>query len=150
MSIPEASQLILQAGSIGCGGEVFILDMGNPIKIIDIANQLIRLSGFRPNDDIGIEITGARPGEKKKEELSLPSEKLDNTKHDKIFVLSDSDIKDQVLDTILDDLKILKQDINGKSASEMRIILAKILPDYNPDNYRKDAGFMKIKNKAEA
>ncbi len=150
MSIPEASQLILQAGSIGSGGEVFILDMGNPIKIIDIANQLIRLSGFRPNHDIGIEITGARPGEKKKEELSLPTEKLDNTKHDKIFVLSDSDIKDKVLDNVLDDLKVLKENINRKSASELRIILAKILPDYEPENYRKGVGFIEIKNKAEA
>ena len=71
MSIPEASQLILQAGSLGIGGEVFILDMGEPIKIIDIANELIRLSGFEPELDISIEVTGKRPGEKKIEELFL-------------------------------------------------------------------------------
>ena len=65
MSIPEASQLILQAGSFGIGGEIFILDMGSPIRIIDIANQLIRLSGFEPEKDIEIKVTGARPGEKK-------------------------------------------------------------------------------------
>ena len=64
MSIPEASQLILQAGSFGIGGEIFILDMGSPIRIIDIANQLIRLSGFEPEKDIEIKVTGARPGEK--------------------------------------------------------------------------------------
>ena len=65
MSIPEASQLILQAGSFGIGGEIFILDMGSPIRIIDIANQLIRLSGFEPEKDIEIKVTGARPGEKR-------------------------------------------------------------------------------------
>ena len=69
MSIPEASQLILQAGSLGLGGEVFILDMGDPIKIIDIANELIRLSGYEPDLDIEVQFTGTRPGEKKIEEL---------------------------------------------------------------------------------
>ena len=65
MSIPEASQLILQAGSLGKGGEVFILDMGKPVKILDLAKDLIRLSGFEPDKDIAIVTTGARPGEKK-------------------------------------------------------------------------------------
>ena len=88
MSIPEASQLILQAGSLGVGGEIFILDMGKTIKIIDLALDLIKLSGYEP-EQIPIEITGSRPGEKKIEELSLPTEKLDSTKHDKIFVLND-------------------------------------------------------------
>ena len=70
MSIPEASQLILQAGSLGLGGEIFILDMGDPIKIIDLAADLIRLSGFDA-DDIPIKIIGSRPGEKKTEELQI-------------------------------------------------------------------------------
>ena len=87
MSIPEASQLILQAGSLGEGGEIFILDMGKTIKIMDLALELIRLSGYEPKD-FPIEITGSRPGEKKIEELSLPSERLDRTKHEKIFVLN--------------------------------------------------------------
>ena len=65
MSIPEASQLILQAGSLGVGGEIFILDMGSPVKIIDLAHDLIRLSGYS-SEEISIEITGTRPGEKKK------------------------------------------------------------------------------------
>ena len=86
MSIPEASQLILQAGSLGKGGEVFILDMGTPIKIMDLASDLIRLSGY-DSEDIKIEIIGARPARKKTEELSNPSENLDSTKHEKIFVL---------------------------------------------------------------
>ena len=107
MSIPEASQLILQAGSLGIGGEVFILDMGDPIKIIDIASELIRLSGYEPELDIPIEFTGTRPGEKKIEELSLPTEHLDKTKHDKIFVLNDPDITNEATSKIIAGIKDL-------------------------------------------
>ena len=85
MSMPEAAQLILQAGSIGDGGEVFVLDMGEPIKILDIANELIRLSGFEPELDIPISFIGARPGEKKIEELIQDNEKVQKTKHEKIM-----------------------------------------------------------------
>ena len=97
MSIPEASQLILQAGGLGNGGEIFILDMGKTIKIIDLASDLIRLSGYEPGNDISIEITGTRPGEKKIEELSLDSENLDKTKHDKIFVLKNGKILKRII-----------------------------------------------------
>ena len=115
MSIPEASQLILQAGAIGSGGEVFILDMGKPIKILDIANELIKLSGFEPIVDIDIKITGSRPGEEKIEELSLPDEKLDNTTHDKIFVLKNSDLNDSLLSPEFgSDIKKLLNNIEGK------------------------------------
>ena len=96
MSIPEASQLILQAGSLGLGGEIFILDMGDPIKIIDLAADLIRLSGFDA-DDIPIKIIGSRPGEKKTEELSNQLENLDKTKHDKIFVLDNFEELSEIL-----------------------------------------------------
>ena len=106
MSIPEASQLILQAGSLGSGGEVFILDMGKPIKIIDIANELIRLSGFEPDIDIPVLITGTRPGEKKVEELALPNEELDKTKHKKIFVLNDSKIQYENNKNLFNKIKI--------------------------------------------
>ena len=86
MTIPEASQLVLQAGAMGNGGEIFILDMGNPVRILDLARDLITLSGFRPGDDIAIEFTGMRPGEKLFEELSTDSEHADKTKHPKIFI----------------------------------------------------------------
>src|SRR5690606_3798460 len=86
MTIPEACQLVLQAGSMGEGGEIFVLDMGEPVKIVDLARDLIRLSGFRPDEDIAIEFTGMRPGEKLFEELSTDAEHADKTRHPKIFV----------------------------------------------------------------
>ena len=86
MTIPEAVQLILQAGVIGGKGEIFILDMGDPVKILDLARDLIRLSGLRPDNDIKIEFTGIRPGEKIFEELVYAQEEKGRTLHDKIFV----------------------------------------------------------------
>ncbi|NNE64962.1 MAG: polysaccharide biosynthesis protein [Pyrinomonadaceae bacterium] len=86
MTIPEASQLVLQAGAIGEGGEIFILDMGNPVKIVDLAEDMIRLSGLKPYEDIQIEFTGIREGEKLYEELEITGEDLLRTKHPKIFI----------------------------------------------------------------
>lgn len=86
MTIEEASQLVLQAAGIGQGGEIFILDMGKPVKILDLATDLITLSGLRVGEDIEIVFTGARPGEKLFEELSVAAEKADRTRHPKIFV----------------------------------------------------------------
>ncbi len=86
MTIPEAVQLVIQAGAMAEGGEIFVLDMGQPVKIMDLAKNLIRLSGFEPYEDIDIEITGLRPGEKLYEELLMNEEGLKSTKHNKIFV----------------------------------------------------------------
>lgn len=86
MTIPEAVQLVIQAGSMAEGGEIFALDMGQPVKIMDLAKNLIRLSGFEPYEDIDIEITGLRPGEKLYEELLMNEEGLQATKHNKIFI----------------------------------------------------------------
>jgi len=86
MLIPEAVQLILQAGAYGSGGEIFVLDMGKPVKILDLANDLIRFSGLRPNQDIKIEFVGLRPGEKLYEELLSAEEGLSKTVNQKIFV----------------------------------------------------------------
>jgi FlaA1/EpsC-like NDP-sugar epimerase len=86
MTIPEACQLILQAGAMGGGGEIFVLDMGEPVKIVDLARDLIKLSGLVPGEDIEIKFTGIRPGEKLFEELSTTDERADKTKHPKIFV----------------------------------------------------------------
>jgi FlaA1/EpsC-like NDP-sugar epimerase len=86
MTIPEASQLVLQAGAMGRGGEIFFLDMGQPVRIADLARDLITLSGLRPGEDVEIEFTGMRPGEKLFEELSVDSEHADGTRHPKIFV----------------------------------------------------------------
>ena len=87
MTIPEAAQLILQTGSMGEGGEIFILDMGSPVKILDLARDLIRLSGFEPEEDIEIKFIGLRPGEKLYEELITDGEGLSPTSHEKILVL---------------------------------------------------------------
>lgn len=86
MTIPEASQLVLQAGAMGAGGEIFILDMGEPVKIVDLARDLITLSGFKPDEDIEIKFSGVRPGEKLFEELSTDAEHASKTKHPKIFI----------------------------------------------------------------
>lgn len=86
MTIPEASQLVLQAGALGTGGEIFILDMGEPVKIVTLAEDMIRLSGLTPYEDIDIVFTGVRKGEKLFEELEITGENLDKTNHPKIFI----------------------------------------------------------------
>ncbi|WP_010681344.1 polysaccharide biosynthesis protein [Acetivibrio cellulolyticus] len=86
MTIPEAVQLVIQAGAMAKGGEIFVLDMGEPVKISDLAKNLIKLSGFEPDIDINIEYTGLRPGEKLYEELLLKEEGLESTKNNKIYV----------------------------------------------------------------
>ena len=98
MTIPEASQLVLQAGAMGNGGEIYILDMGEPVRIVDLAHDLITLSGLRPNDDIEICFTGVRPGEKLIEELCTDAEHADKTKHPKVYI---GRIKPHVWDVVV-------------------------------------------------
>lgn len=105
MTIPEASQLVLQAASYAKGGEIFVLDMGQPVKIYDLAKNLIRLSGFKPGVDIKIVECGLRPGEKLYEELLMDEEGLTNTSHNKIFIGQPINIKKEHLDAMLDKLK---------------------------------------------
>lgn len=148
MSVSEASQLILQAGAIGQGGEVFVLDMGEPMRILDIANELIRLSGYEPDLDIPINFVGPRPGEKKVEELVLDSEKLDITRHDKIFVLIDDSITPELLALIKTGIFNLGSDLSLKSANQIRKKLASIVPEYDPDLDTSEPIYLKIKAQA--
>jgi len=101
MTIPEAVQLVIQAGAMAQGGEIFVLDMGEPVKILDLAEDLIRLSGFEPYSEIDIRVTGIRPGEKLFEEILTPEEGTTATKHSQIYVARPNDIDEALLDTAL-------------------------------------------------
>jgi len=135
MTIPEACQLILQAGAMGAGGEIFILDMGRPIRIDDMARDLIKLSGFEPDVDIPIKYIGLRPGEKLYEELITDGEGIVPTSHEKIMVLSGK-VCDQIfLNGKIDDLGRLARDQN---VYEIKSKLQEIVPEYQPTlNERK-------------
>jgi FlaA1/EpsC-like NDP-sugar epimerase len=106
MTIPEAAQLVIQAGALTNGGEVFVLDMGEPVKIDDLARDLIRLSGLKPDADIEIEYTGLRPGEKLYEELLMAEEGLAKTAHKKIFIGKQQDMSFKEVVMCINRLKI--------------------------------------------
>lgn len=129
MTIPEAVQLILQALTCAEGGEIFVLDMGEPVKIYDLAVSLIKLMGYDPDVDMPIKITGLRPGEKLYEELLMSEEGLTSTKHDKIFISKPSDFSVEQLDKNLDRLKKLEYD-NKYSSEKVIDMMRKIVPTY--------------------
>jgi FlaA1/EpsC-like NDP-sugar epimerase len=130
MTIPEAAQLVLQAFSIGKGGEVFVLEMGEPVKIADLAKNLILLSGLQPERDIEIQFTGIRPGEKMFEELNLQDEHLIPTSHAKIR----SYVCHQNLDAmqIKASLQRLQAIVEGQDVANLVLLLKELVPDYNP------------------
>lgn len=105
MTIPEAAQLVIQAGAMAHGGEIFVLDMGKPVKIVDLAKDLITLSGFKPEEDIKIEFTGLRPGEKLYEELLMNEVALTSTEHDKIHVEKPMDIKMDFVENSIEEFR---------------------------------------------
>ena len=127
MLIPEAAQLVLQAGAYARGGEVFVLDMGKPVRIYDLAEDLIRLSGLEPGNDIAIKVTGLRPGEKLYEELLMSEEGLMKTGHEKIFVGKPT-FKD--MEGLMEDLDSLKFVIDKGDKKLITDKLKEIVPTF--------------------
>jgi len=130
MTIPEAAQLVLQAFSIGKGGEVFVLEMGEPVKIADLAKNLILLSGLQPERDIEIQFTGLRPGEKMFEELNLQDEHLIPTSHAKIRSYVGNHNQDAM--QIKASLQHLQAIVEGQDVANLVLLLKELVPDYNP------------------
>ena len=131
MTISEASQLILQAGALGTGGEIFILEMGTPVKIVDMARDLIKLSGKEPDRDIEITFTGLRPGEKLYEELITDGEGIVTTEHRGIMVLKDQGAVEYAewIDRGVEELKVLAGNEDGPG---IQVKLKELVPEYTP------------------
>src|SRR5882724_13319659 len=129
MTIPEAVQLVLQASSMGQGGEIFVLDMGKPVRILDLVRNLIRLSGLEPDRDIKIDFVGLRPGEKMFEELKLEGEDIGPTAHEKIRLLTGSKVSFEQISGWLDELSMLVQ---AKNVHGLVTKLVTIVPEYWP------------------
>ena len=127
MTIPEAVGLILQAATMGSGGEIFVLDMGQPVKILQLAEKMIQLSGLQPGRDIEVRFTGLRPGEKLYEELFYQSEELGQTTHPKLL-LATSDSPDWP--KLQADLVALERAIEQADAKLLRIMLHKMVPGF--------------------
>lgn len=144
MTIPEASQLVLQSGAYARGGEIFILDMGEPVKIYKLAEDLIRLSGFIPNEDVDIEITGLRPGEKLFEELLMEEEGLTQTKNKKIHIGMPESIEFKML---LKSLDVLKTVIKTSDNMALRSAIKNLVPTYILNDSINDAFIKNIKEK---
>ena len=130
MTIPEAVSLVLQAMTFAKGGEIFVLDMGEPVKIYDMAVNLIKLSGYEPNVDIAIKVTGLRPGEKLYEELLMAEEGLTQTKHNKIFIAEPMDIDMKVIDNKLSKLQFLLDNKVNENREEIKGIIREVVPTF--------------------
>jgi FlaA1/EpsC-like NDP-sugar epimerase len=131
MTIPEASQLVLQAATMGKGGEIFVLDMGDPVKIVDLAKELITLSGFRPGEDIEIIFTGLRPGEKLFEELRIEGEDMQHTRHPKISIWKNIPMDREKLRSHIDELVAIaeRHDLDGIARK-----IRQLVPEYAAGN----------------
>ena len=137
MTIPEAAQLVLEAGSMAKNGELFVLDMGRPVKILSLAEDMIRLSGFEPYKDIDIKEVGLRPGEKLYEELLVKTEELDKTENDMIFIERDKALSREEVEAKLD---ILRSAVEDGSAAAVKSAVRQTVPTYHdPSEVNKDA-----------
>ena len=132
MTIPEACQLVLEAGSMGNGGEIYIFDMGKPVKIIDLAHKMIKLAGFIPDKEIEIKITGLRPGEKLYEELLNDSSKMLKTHHEKIMISKEVDEFDyEIINSDIESLRVL---ISTFNVDEIVKKMKKMVPEFKSLN----------------
>jgi len=127
MTIPEASQLVLEAAAMGKGGEIFVLDMGEPVMIVDLAKTLIQLSGFRPGEDIEIDFTGPRPGEKLFEELSIEGEDMQRTRHPKISIWKNIPMERDKLRAGINELVTIAEMQNRKQIIQK---IKELIPEY--------------------
>jgi FlaA1/EpsC-like NDP-sugar epimerase len=127
MTIQEASQLVIQAGAMARRGELFVLDMGKPVKIYDLAVNMIKLSGLEPGKDIMIEEVGLRPGEKLYEELLLKSESQEKTENNLIFIERDTPQTREAVDAML---RILDAASESHDVDRVRAALAQVVPTY--------------------
>ena len=127
MTIPEACQLVLEAAAMGKGGEIFVLDMGNPVKVLDLARDVIALSGLREGEDIEIQFTGMRPGEKLSEELSLAEEGVEKTRHPKVFI---GRIRPHPWDYVVQRVSELATVAEKGDGARVREALRQLVPEY--------------------
>jgi FlaA1/EpsC-like NDP-sugar epimerase len=129
MTIPEAVGLVLQSAAQGTGGEIFVLDMGQPVRIVDLARQLIELSGLRPDEDIQIEFVGLRPGEKLFEELSYQGENYAPTQHAKIMRFS---TQPQPLEEVRQWLGEINAQLHQAESNQLKLLIKQAVPEYQP------------------
>ncbi len=133
MTLPEASQLVIQAGALGKGGEVFVLDMGEPVKVLDMAEELIRLSGLEVGEDIEIKIVGLRPGEKMFEEIMTEEERsgvLGDSGHEKIFIAKVEEVEGEKLKKDIEELRVLAKEMDNEGVVRK---LQEMVPSYQPN-----------------
>jgi FlaA1/EpsC-like NDP-sugar epimerase len=151
MTIPEAAQLVIQAGAMALKGELFVLDMGKPVKIYDLAVNMIKLSGLVPEEDIKIEEVGLRPGEKLYEELLIKTETLEKTDNDMIFIETDAPLSreeiDEKIKSLLDAVEKSKEDI---TAPLVVTAMKNAVPTYHdPDEVNQNASRSEEMKEAE-
>lgn len=141
MTIPEATQLVMQAGAMANNGELFVLDMGKPVRILDLAENMIKLSGLKPYKDIDIVEVGLRPGEKLYEELLMKSETLEKTENDMIFIEKDSPLSREEIDEKLDILKkAIEENKNEIASKNITQAMRKTVPTFHsPSELNKNA-----------
>ena len=140
MTIPEASQLVMQAGAMAKSGELFVLDMGKPVKILELAENMIRLSGLVPYEDIDIVEVGLRPGEKLYEELLIKTEELSKTENNLIFIEHDTPLKREEMDARMQNLMAICKNYESVDAERIKEVIRELVPTYyDPEEVNRTA-----------